>query len=143
MLTDIYTAHHEAITRAHDTLGISISKVTHAGRPFAATYAGDQGVGEGDIKNHGLWAQGVFRACYQHSWPKDTMLALAGFPPGSPHYVARERVNVTIPDVLKKEVFPWLESAEKALIDREKLGKQYTDLALKGFLALMNYLRMV
>ncbi|KAG6862889.1 hypothetical protein C0993_001063, partial [Termitomyces sp. T159_Od127] len=59
--------------------GINIRKVTHAGRPFAATSAREHGATVEGTKALGNWSQGTLRNCYDRMLPIDAMLAAASF----------------------------------------------------------------
>lgn len=64
----------------HMKNNISIQKVTHAGRPFAAMTAREHRATTDDTKALGNWSQnGSFRKCYDTALPTDAMLAAASF----------------------------------------------------------------
>lgn len=59
---------------------ISITKVTHAGRTYAAQNARANGASVNGTKALGGWSEtGAFRNCYDRAFPVDALLGAAGF----------------------------------------------------------------
>ncbi len=58
---------------------IAITKVTHAGRPYAATTAREHGASRDDTKELGGWSQAASYQIYDRTLPIDAMLGAAGF----------------------------------------------------------------
>ena len=54
-------------------------KVTHAGRPHAATKAVAAGASHESVKAIGLWATPGSFSCYNRAVPVEAMLGLSGF----------------------------------------------------------------
>lgn len=59
---------------------VSITKSTHAGRPFAAQTARAHGASVSGTKALGGWSDsGSFRPCYDRAFPADALLGAAMF----------------------------------------------------------------
>jgi hypothetical protein len=156
------TAHYSALKKIFKECEINITKVTHAARGFSARYATFMASPESETKAHGLWSADAFRACYQTQLPIQTLRALAGFhaiegiylfgyrtyngliclfiAPGD-YFIPRSSIEP--PPHLQERVFPWVEEEILALGEREKKGPQYRDMALRSFLNLLLWLRLV
>lgn len=64
----------------HKANGISISKVTHAGRVYAVQNACTNGASKSGTKALGGCSKnGAFHHCYERTWPADAMLGAGGF----------------------------------------------------------------
>jgi len=74
--------HNERLKAMHDKNGVSISKVTHGGRFYAADKAGQHGANGMDIKALGNWKTGdAYSEIYNRALPVKAMLASAMFNP--------------------------------------------------------------
>jgi hypothetical protein len=74
------TDHHARVSLIHLKNDISISKVTHAGRCYAAQTARAHGATVNGTKALGGWNEsGAFRNCYDRAFPVDALLGAAGF----------------------------------------------------------------
>lgn len=58
---------------------IAITKVTHAGRPYAATTAREHGASRDDTKDLGMWSQNGSYSIYDRTLPINAMLGAAGY----------------------------------------------------------------
>jgi len=77
---------------------VSISKVTHGGRSYAATTARLHGATETGTKAMGGWNKnGAFRACYDRALPLDALLGAAMFNGRKPetYFVARDKLGAS------------------------------------------------
>lgn len=92
--------HRNRIKDLHEKCDISISKVTHGGRTFAAMTARSHGASTDGTKALGGWhEQGSFRACYDRALPVDALLASAMFNGRKPetYFLARDRLGMFSP----------------------------------------------
>jgi hypothetical protein len=72
--------HRERVNIMHTKNNISISKVTHAGRPYTAKTAREHGASVSGVKALGGWNDsGVYRPCYDRALPVDALLGAAMF----------------------------------------------------------------
>lgn len=73
--------HRDRVNTIHAAVGISISKSTHAARPFTAQTARVHGASIDGTKALGGWSDssGSFRPCYDRALPVDAMLGAAMF----------------------------------------------------------------
>jgi hypothetical protein len=88
--------HRTRLKRIHEDNEVSISKVTHGARSYAATAARSHGATETGTKAMGGWSEsGSFRACYDRALPVDALLGSAGFNGRKPetYFVARDRLG--------------------------------------------------
>jgi Centromere DNA-binding protein complex CBF3 subunit, domain 2 len=74
------TAHNDRVNLMHSRNDVSITKSTHAGRPFAAQTARAHGASASSTKALGGWSDsGSFRPCYDRAFPVDALLGAAMF----------------------------------------------------------------
>jgi len=88
--------HRTRLRKIHEMNQVSISKVTHGGRSYAATTARSHGATETGTKAMGGWNEnGAFRACYDRALPVDALLGAAMFNGRKPetYFVARDRLG--------------------------------------------------
>ncbi|KZV93965.1 hypothetical protein EXIGLDRAFT_709284 [Exidia glandulosa HHB12029] len=72
--------HAERVKLVHARNNISISKVTHAARPFAAQNTCNHGASQSDTKALGGWQEsGLYRAAYDRKIPLAALLGAATF----------------------------------------------------------------
>ena len=75
-----YSAHNDRVNLIHIRNDVSITKSTHAGRPFAAQTARAHGASVSGTKALGGWSEsGSFRPCYDQAFPADALLGAAMF----------------------------------------------------------------
>ncbi|KAJ7135159.1 hypothetical protein C8R46DRAFT_1362266 [Mycena filopes] len=75
-----YQAHHDRVMQMHAANDISITKVTHGTRPFAAQTARSFGASVSDTKALGGWNDsGSFKNCYDRAMPVAKDIALRQF----------------------------------------------------------------
>jgi hypothetical protein len=73
-------AHNDRVNLIHMRNEVSITKRTHAGRPFAAQTARAHGASVSGAKALGGWSEsGSFRPCYDRAFPADALLGAAMF----------------------------------------------------------------
>jgi hypothetical protein len=97
-LTSALLDHRTRLRKIHETNNVSISKVTHGGRSYAATTARSHGATETGTKAMGGWNEnGAFRACYDRALPVDALLGAAMFNGRKPetYFVARDKLGVS------------------------------------------------
>jgi hypothetical protein len=97
-LTSALLDHQTRLRKIHKTNNLSISKVTHGGRSYAATTARSHGATETGTKAMGGWNEnGAFGACYDHALPVDALLRAALFNGRKPetYFVARDKLGVS------------------------------------------------
>jgi hypothetical protein len=86
--------HRERVNAIHAAVGISISKSTHAARPFSAQTARMHGASIDGTKALSGWSEGSgsFRPCYDRALPIDAMLGAAMFNACKPesYYLPRD-----------------------------------------------------
>lgn len=88
-------AHRNQLKQIHLANNVSISKVTHAGRVYAAQNARTNGASESGTKALGGWSEnGSFRQCYERTWPIDAMLAAGGFNGSKPERYCLPRAEL-------------------------------------------------
>lgn len=95
--------HRDRVTKMHEANDISITKVTHATRPFAAQTARENGASVSSTKALGGWSEGgVYRNCYDRALPLEAMLGAAMFNARKPenHCLLRECLGMPFPSVL-------------------------------------------
>ena len=74
------TAHNDRVNLIHIRNDVSITKSTHAGRPFAAQTARAHGASVDGTKALGGWSEsGSFRPCYDRAFPADALLGAGMF----------------------------------------------------------------
>lgn len=74
------TDHHQRMKLIHLSNDISITKVTHAPRHYAAQNARSHGASVSETKALGGWSEsGAFRNCYDRAFPIGALLGTAGF----------------------------------------------------------------
>ena len=72
--------HHERVSTMHERNSISVSAVTHAGRPYTASVAREHGAAAIDTKVLGRWKTGdAYSEVYDRALPRSAMLATAMF----------------------------------------------------------------
>lgn len=101
------TDHRDRVRHLHKENDISISKVTHAGRVYAAQTARSHGASESGTKALGGWndSEGSFRQCYQRQLPVDALLGVAMFNGNKPESYSLPRGE------LGKLLLLWMPSA--------------------------------
>ena len=78
---------------------VSITKSTHAGRPFAAQTARAHGASVSGTKALGGWSEsGSFRPCYDRAFPADALLGAAMFNARRPeaHFQPRNTLGESV-----------------------------------------------
>lgn len=73
------TGHNDRVTALHKANGIDVTKVTHAGRAYAAQSARLYGAGVADTKALGGWSDGAFKQCYDRTFPIESIVGAAAF----------------------------------------------------------------
>src|ERR1700743_2030176 len=75
-----YKAHHDRVMQMHSANNVSITKVTHGTRPFAAQTCRSFGASVSDTKALGGWNEsGSFRNCYDRAMLVGALLGAAFF----------------------------------------------------------------
>lgn len=95
----MFTAHHDRVMQMHDANNISITKVTHATRPFAAQTCRSFGASVSDTKALGGGNEsGSFKNCYDRAMPVGALLGAAFFNSAKPelYQVSRDYLG-TLP----------------------------------------------
>ncbi|KAF7369757.1 hypothetical protein MVEN_00307500 [Mycena venus] len=139
-----YATHRDRVKGLYQKNDITISKVTHAGRGFTAKTARENGASSIEVKALGGWSDsGSYRACYDRALPVRGLLAAAMFDSENPgaHFLARDSLEP--PAEIIAQIFPWVEEELSALTTRESENRQAHDIALRHFLELLLWLRMV
>jgi hypothetical protein len=106
------SAHADAIAKAHKTLKIITSKVTHGGRLFGRQKLEEAGVDKVSTDVLGGWATGAGEGCYGNGLSRPGMRALAGFPPKENIYYL-PRACIQPKQELAQMVFPFVEDWER------------------------------
>ena len=167
ILTDslLGTDHRDRINKMHEANNISITKVTHATRPYATQTARENGASVTATKALGGWSEsGAYRNCYDRALPVEAMLGAAMFNARKPetHHLVRDCLRASFdspllsvnhsnptpifsepPQELSSEIFPFIEAEEAALRAREKANHFARDIALKQLLRLFTWFRRV
>ncbi|CAK5262885.1 unnamed protein product [Mycena citricolor] len=139
-----YATHHGRVVAMHQANDISITKVTHGARPFAAQTARAHGATVSDTKAMGGWNDnGSFKNCYDRKFPVEALLGAANFKSSRPeaYHVARD--TLCPPADLVAQIFPWIETEQKGLTERERADSRCRDLALRQVLATLLWFRTV
>ncbi|GBE83985.1 hypothetical protein SCP_0510440 [Sparassis crispa] len=130
----LYETHRSRVNALHLQHEISITKVTHAGRSFAAQNMHSHGVSASDTKALGGWSEsGSFRSCYDRELPIDAFVGSAMF-------------NARQPDPplsLKTAIFPWLEEQEHTMRARAEAEALAKDIALVQFFRVLSWFHHV
>ena len=156
--------HHKRITIMHKENNVEITKATHAGRCYGAKNSRAHGATVGGTKALGGWNEnGSFRNCYDRAFPVDALLGAASFNARKPeeYFLARDELreclmiqpfNITLLTILPwagppadvlAYLFPWVEAELAALEVRMSQSRLNRDIALKQFLRLLQWLRIV
>ncbi|KAK7056117.1 hypothetical protein R3P38DRAFT_1377096 [Favolaschia claudopus] len=139
-----YDNHRKRVNLIYEKNGVSISKVTHAGREYSVKTAREYGATVDGAKALGGWSEsGSFRPCYDRALPVDALLGAAMFDATRPetHFLAREFLEP--PRELMSDIFPWIQDALLALEEREKENPFARDIALRQFFKLLVWFRTV
>ncbi|KAN0141920.1 hypothetical protein V8E53_000382 [Lactarius tabidus] len=110
-------AHNNRINLIHIRNDVSITKSTHAGRPYAAQTAQAHGASVSSTKALGGWSEsGSFQPCYDHAFLADALLSAAMFNAWQSlgaHFQPRDTLEP--PAELLAAVFPWVEQEQDKL----------------------------
>lgn len=96
ILAHVFQDHRSRVNQAYIKNDITITKVTHAGRPFTAKTAREYGASSEAVKALGGWSEGdSYRACYDRALPVKALLGAAMFDADHPeaHFLARESLR--------------------------------------------------
>ncbi|KAK7027698.1 hypothetical protein R3P38DRAFT_3190769 [Favolaschia claudopus] len=139
-----YQAHHDRVMQMHAANDVSITKVTHGARPFAAQTCRSFGASVSDTKALGGWNEsGSFKNCYDRALPVGALLGAAFFNSLKPELYRVARDILEPPDDVSKDIFPWIEDELAALISREHSNRLAKDIALRQFLSTMLWFRRI
>ncbi|GBE80419.1 hypothetical protein SCP_0301340 [Sparassis crispa] len=139
-----YDNHCDRLRGIHEENNISITKVTHAGRAYAAQTVCAHGATVSGTKVLGGWNKnGSFHQCYEWTFPVDALLGAAMFNGHKPEMYSLPRDALKPPSELLAQVFPWIEQEQAALETRIQDNPLAQDYALRHFLRLMLWLRRV
>lgn len=139
-----YASHRSRLKLMHENNGISISKVTHATRVFAAQHARTNGASESGTKALGGWDEGgSFRHCYERTLPIDALLGVASFNATRPESYNLPRDSLDPPQALMAQIFPWVDEELAALDARFARDARCQDFALRNFLGVLRWFRTV
>ncbi|GLB45911.1 hypothetical protein LshimejAT787_3700140 [Lyophyllum shimeji] len=139
-----YDAHRNRVLKIHMANQISITKVTHATRPYAAQMCRSNGATSDGTKALGGWSEnGSYRQCYDRALPIDALLGAAMFNAHKPETYCLPRDYLEPPAELLSAIFPWIENAEATRVEREEASVKNRDIALRQFLLLLTWLRTV
>jgi hypothetical protein len=134
-----YETQLEWTTRAFTSIGVAISKKTHAGRGQGAREAETRGATEFDIRRAGRWNSDTMSNAYLSSFPRTAIKALAGFDINFQANYHLPRAKETPSERLASQVWPQLD----VWLQRFEEGANEPDLAGQGFLQLLKRLRIV
>ncbi|KAF4621784.1 hypothetical protein D9613_012121 [Agrocybe pediades] len=142
---DAETDHRERFLNMHNSCNVSVSHVTHACRFYAADKARKYGASGLEVKALGNWRTGdLYSEVYDRSLPTRAMLASALFNADEPRSYVLPRAHLVPPPSILSSLFPWVESEKEAYEGRvNKYGPKAVDIALRHFLDLVAYLRVV
>ncbi|GBE83165.1 hypothetical protein SCP_0502120 [Sparassis crispa] len=139
-----YDNHCDRLRGIHEENNISIMKVTHAGRAYAAQTARAHDATVSGTKALGGWNEnGSFCQCYERTFPVNALLGAAMFNGCKPEMYSLPRDALEPPSELLAQVFLWIEQKQAALetcIQDNPLAQDY---ALCHFLRLMLWLHRV
>ncbi|KAL6300579.1 hypothetical protein BKA93DRAFT_829024 [Sparassis latifolia] len=108
--------HRDRLRGIHKENEISITKVTHASRSYAAQTARAHGATVSGTKALGGWNEnGSFRQCYERTFPVDALLGAAMFNGRKPETYCLPRDALDPPPELLAQIFPWVEREQVAL----------------------------
>jgi hypothetical protein len=147
-------AHHDRVKAMHLANNVSITKITHATRALAAQTCRSFSASVSDTQALGGWNEsGSFKNCYDCALPVGALLGAAHFSSAKPdlHRVAQDCLGTfkpiqrTInsktftdpPNEILKQLFPWIEQEQAALLSRERANPLARDIALHQFLSTM------
>jgi hypothetical protein len=134
--------------RVFGAVGLTASKKTHLPRRAGAQAAETYGTSLAQISQAGRWNQSVLCQAYLTHLPRQFMRIAAGFS-GTPGDYYLTRAAYEPPDVLQRQLWPWIEEWEARFEARARRcrwaqgGLDEDDLAGDGFLKLMRRLRIV
>src|ERR1700690_4419900 len=84
---ELPTDHDERVKQIHENNNVSLTKVTHAVRPYAAQNARSHGASMSGTKALSGWNDsGSFRNCYDCAFPVDALLGAAAFNAHKPEH---------------------------------------------------------
>ncbi|KAK7013279.1 hypothetical protein R3P38DRAFT_3207375 [Favolaschia claudopus] len=138
-----YQAHRNAVKKHNEANDIVISKATHAGRGYTAKNARENGASVTAVKALGRWSDSGSYHCYDQALPLEALLAAAGFDGNRPenHFIARE--VLAPPEDVVEALFTFVEPELRKLAERRAQKREAEDYALRQFLELFVWLRVV
>ena len=122
------------IHSVYSPLGLTYSKVTHAGRGSGTKYAELKGIQEDQIRRAAHWTTDSMHKGYLTSLPREFMRGMAGFDPKHPGTYHIARAAVTLSSELLSSFWPSLD---------KWLKHSFVDIATIQFVRLLDYLRVV
>lgn len=139
-----YETHRDRVKALHETLNITITKVTHAARPFTAQTAREYGASQSDTKAIGGWQDsGSYRAVYDRALPLPALIGAAMFSAKKPadYFVIRSALEP--PASVVAQIFPWVDTELEAYHARVAENPKAIDIALVQLITLLRWLRVV
>ena len=122
------------IYSVYSPLGLTYSKVTHAGRSSGTKYAELKGIQEDQIRRAAHWTTDSMHKGYLTSLPREFMRGMAAFDPKHPGTYHIARAAVTPSSELLSSFWPSLDKWLKHF---------FNDIATIQFVRLLDYLRVV
>jgi hypothetical protein len=134
-----YDTQLEWVKRAFTSIGVTMTKKTHAPRGQGAREAETRGATEFDIQRAGRWNSDTMSNAYLSAFPRTAIKALAGFDINfqANYYLPRAKEEPS--EELARQVWPWLDGWRRQFEE----GTNEPDLAGQGFLNLLTSLRTV
>lgn len=134
-----YNTQYDWASKAFEYAGITAKKVTHAPRGSGAQMAELLGVSEDQIRRAGRWNTDQMTGCYLNCLPRKFMRRMGGYPSQMGGFELA-RADIKPPDCLLSMIWPELSQWQGRFGPRQD---QIDDLAAKGFVDLLSYLREV
>lgn len=124
-----YSTEYDAMRAAFQACDIASHKFTHASRASGADAAESRGASELSIRRLGNWVNTVAEAVYMSKFPVQALKAQGGFHVHTEE-IFYDRDNVSVPEVLWRQVFPEIEGKLEALSSASNpsiSGKNYLE----------------
>ena len=159
--------YHDRVTVMHKKNNIDITKKTHAGRHYAAHTARAHGASASGMKALGSWNEsGSFTSVYDRAFPLDALMGAAMYNARRPEEytlprahlgkhacmwpvrlspcltASRTAATVPLPDLVK-DIFLFIEDAQHRLSECTGRSPLAINIALKQFLSVLQWFRMV
>jgi len=133
-----YETHKSCYEAVFAHLGLTFNKKTHINRQQGVRQLESADVDISQTRRHGRWGMDTVEAGYSAPLAREAIRALSGHPPKSRLYFL-ERATLAPPAELLHDIFPGLQACKDKILS----GEWERNLAARGFIELLEYLRVV